>query len=41
MLLEQYFAFLKAFKRDTFVLPFEKIPLPALQARLMNGKHDK
>lgn len=41
MLLEQYFAFLKAFKRDTFVLPFEKIPLPALQARLMNGKNDK
>ena len=40
-LVEQYFAFLKAFKRDTFVLPFEKIPLPVFKAKLLNGKNDK
>ena len=41
LLLSQYFAFLKAFKKDTFVLPFEKIPLPTLKAKLLNGKSDK
>ena len=41
LLVTQYLAFLKAFKKDTFVLPFEKIPLPALKTKLMNGKSDK
>lgn len=33
-LVEQYVAFVKAFKKDTFVIPFEKLPLPAIKARL-------
>ena len=41
LLLEQYFAFIKAFKRDTFILPFEKLSLPILKAKLLNGKNDK
>ena len=40
MLTEQYIAFLKAFMRDSFVLPFEKLPLPVLKAKLLNGKKD-
>jgi len=38
-LVEQYQAFLRAFKRDTYVLPFEKIPQPALKQKLLNGKY--
>ena len=28
------------FKRGTYVVPFEKIPQPALKAKLLNGKYE-